>query len=72
MPDVTIPEGLIRPEVELSSGVDGNAFMIMGKVCRALRKAGNSEAVVQSYCEQCHSGNYDHLLTVTQSFVEAS
>jgi hypothetical protein len=67
--EITVPEGIIRPEVELV-GEDGNAFSILGRVKKALRRAGNDDAVVDSYLEQAMSGDYDHLLAVTLAFVE--
>ena len=67
--DITVPEGIIRPEVELV-GEDGNAFAIMGRVQKALKRAGNDSEVVDSYLKQAMSGDYDHLLAVTLAFVE--
>ena len=67
--EITVPEGLIRPEVELV-GEDGNAFAIMGRVQKALKRAGNDSEVVDSYLKQAMSGDYDHLLAVTLAFVE--
>ena len=66
---ITVPEGIIRPEVELV-GEDGNAFSILGRVKKALRRAGNDDAVVDSYLEQAMAGDYDHLLSVTMAFIE--
>ena len=67
--EITVPEGIIRPEVELV-GEDGNAFAIMGRVQKALKRAGNDSEVVDSYLKQAMSGDYDHLLAVTLAFVE--
>lgn len=67
--EITVPEGIIRPEVELV-GEDGNAFAIMGRVQKALKRAGNDSEVVDSYLEQAMSSDYDHLLAVTLAFVE--
>lgn len=65
-----IPEtDLIRPTVKLI-GEDGNAFAVMGTVARALRDAGNSQAVIDSYMNQAMAADYDHLLVVTMKFVE--
>jgi hypothetical protein len=58
-----------KPTVKLV-GTNGNAFAILGKVTRALRKAGFDEEYVQKYLEEAKSGNYDHLLQVTMEFVE--
>ena len=56
-------------EVELIGG-DGNAFSVMGKVKRALRRAGVSKEEQDLYIEQATSGDYDHLLAVTMDWVE--
>jgi hypothetical protein len=55
-------------EVELV-GEDGNAFAIMGKVSRAIRKAGGSEEDVKVYQEEAMSGDYNNLLQVTMKTV---
>jgi hypothetical protein len=68
---ITIPEGTIKPEVALV-GEDGNAFAILGKVSKALKRAGNNQKVVDDYLKQAMNGDYDHLLTVTMAFVEES
>ena len=60
--DVTVP--LI--------GGDGNAFMILGKVTGALKRAGAPQEDVDAYMEQATSGNYDHLLAVTMEWVDVA
>ncbi len=51
-------------------GADGNAFAILGRVQRALREAGASEAYVASYVAQATSGDYANLLVVTLEYVD--
>jgi len=68
MTTITIPADLIRPEAEIV-GQDGNAFAIMGRVNRALKRAGNEQSILDSYREQATSGDYSHLLAVTMAFV---
>lgn len=52
-------------------GEDGNAFAIMGRVSRAMRRAGLSEAEVACYMrEAMSSGSYDELLAVTLRTVD--
>ena len=54
-----------RPTVKLI-GEDGNAFAILGRVRRALRRSGYSEAKVEEFTEEATSSDYNHLLaTVT-------
>lgn len=51
-------------------GEDGNAFAIIGRVQRALRKAGASEGDVNEYLDEAMDGDYDHLLQTTMEWVE--
>jgi hypothetical protein len=60
-----------KPEVQLT-GTDGNAFAIMGKVTRALKKAGYNEEVIKNYRKEAMSGDYDNLLCVSSEYVEIS
>jgi len=47
---------------------NGNAFAIIGKVSKALRRAGHEELVAK-YKEEATSGDYDHLIQVTMKYV---
>jgi cobalamin biosynthesis Co2+ chelatase CbiK len=47
---------------------DGNAFYVLGKVSKALKRAGHHE-LAEQYLQQATSGDYDNLLRVTQQFV---
>jgi len=47
---------------------DGNAFSILGKVKKALKKAGHHE-LADKYMEEATSGDYDHLLITTMKYV---
>ena len=58
-----------KPKVKLV-GEDGNAFAIMGRVTKALKRAGADEEYVTQYIDEATSGNYDHLLCVTMEYVE--
>ena len=49
-------------------GEDGNAFAIMRKVSKALRKAGHGD-LAQTYRNEATSGDYNHLLMVTMQYV---
>ena len=59
----------VKPEVKLI-GEDGNAFAIMGRVTRALKRAGYPKIEVDKYLEEAMSGDYDHLLRVTMKYVD--
>jgi hypothetical protein len=50
-------------------GQDGNAFAIMGRVSRALEKAGASKEEVNQYMDESMSGDYDNLLRVATQWV---
>ena len=49
-------------------GEDGNAFSILGRVSRALRRAGMPEKA-EEYLARATAGDYDHLLAVTLEYV---
>lgn len=56
-------------EVELL-GHDGNAFLILGKVKKALSRAGASKEECDAYMEEATKGDYNHLLITTMEWVE--
>ena len=59
------------PEVNVSLvGEDGNAFAILGRVQKALRRAGVPKEELDAYFAEATSGDYDHLLRVTMDWVE--
>jgi len=61
-----LPEGA-KVAVKLV-GEDGNAFSILGRVSRALRRAGMPEKA-EEYLARATAGDYDHLLAVTLEYV---
>jgi hypothetical protein len=50
-------------------GHDGNAFAILGRVSKALRKAGASPAEVKLFMDEATSGDYDQLLQCCMRWV---
>lgn len=60
-PDVSVP--LV--------GEDGNAFMILGRVTRALKSAGVGQAERDEFFNEATSGDYDHLLRTVVAWVNA-
>ena len=50
-------------------GEDGNAFLIMGKAARLLRKNGMGDKVA-AFQAECMSGNYDHLLATCMEWFD--
>lgn len=57
-----------KPKVKLI-GEDGNAFLIIGKVLKALKRAG-LEHLCKEYTDKATSGDYDNLLAVTMEYVD--
>lgn len=53
-------------------GQDGNAFMVMGLVIKAMRRAGVSDEIRTAYQREAMSGDYGNLLRVTMDYVEVS
>lgn len=51
------------------TGEDGNAFFIIGRVQKELRKHGLPPHVVAEYVDEATSGDYDHLLATTTRWV---
>ena len=64
------------PDVEVQlTGVDGNAFAILGAVQRSLKKAGVDKAGVDAemsneFLDEATSGDYDHLLATVMRWVK--
>jgi hypothetical protein len=53
------------------SGEDGNAFSILAKVSQALRRAKVSAEEQALFRKEAMSGDYNHLLAVCMSWVDA-
>jgi len=60
---------LTKPTVKLV-GEDGNAFSIMGRVKKALRRAGADKEYIDKYLKEATSEDYDHLLVVSMKYVD--
>jgi hypothetical protein len=52
------------------TGENGNAFAIVGRVVKALRKAGASKEETDAFASEAFSGDYDHLLQTLMKWVE--
>lgn len=57
-----------KPRVKLI-GEDGNSFAILGKVKRALIKAGMHEEA-ERYIQEATASDYNNLLAVTNRYVD--
>lgn len=67
MVDIKFPD----VHVELT-GHDGNAFMVMGRVSQAMRRAGVDKADIDAYQKEATAGDYNHLLVTTMNWVDVS
>lgn len=69
------PENLVpgtsikKPKVKLV-GEDGNAFAVMGKVVRGLRRAKVPSSVIEAYKNESVSGDYDNVLATAAKYAE--
>ena len=64
--------GVKYPEISVQlAGLDGNSFAILGRVCRALRRAEIADAEVANFLSEATVGDYDHLLQVVMKTVDA-
>lgn len=60
-----------HPEVTVQLiGTDGNAFAVLGKVQREMRRAGVPAAEVKEFLDEAMSGDYDNLLVTCMKWVE--
>jgi len=50
-------------------GEDGNAYSILGRVSKALKRSGQPEAAAE-YLARATAGDYNHLLMVTLEYVD--
>jgi hypothetical protein len=59
------------PDISVSlSGEDGNAFGILGRVTKALRRAGVPKDEIDEFYAEATAGDYDHLLQTVMRWVE--
>lgn len=63
--DVKYPDIKVR-----LSGEDGNAFAIIGRVRRALKKAKVPSTEIEAFSSEAMSGDYDHLLQTAMKWVD--
>lgn len=50
-------------------GEDGNAFSVLGRVSKALRRGGRGD-LVDGFMKEATSGDYAHLLATVSKYVE--
>lgn len=54
------------------SGEDGNAFSIIGRTSKAMRRANVPKEEIEAFQKAARSGDYDHLLQTVMGWVETS
>ena len=60
---------VLAPDVTVQLiGEDGNAFAIIGRVRKALKRAGHADLAAK-FLEEATSGDYDHLLQICMKYV---
>jgi len=58
------------PEIEVQlTGEDGNALSIIGRVRRALNRGGVSREEQDEFQKEALSGDYNHVLSTCQKWV---
>lgn len=68
---MTTIEGPKHPDIVVQlSGIDGNAFSIMGTVSKALRRGGVPKDEIDDYMKESMSGDYDHVIQTAMAWVE--
>lgn len=58
-------------KVQLSKQ-DGNAFSVIARVRKALRKAAVPDSEIETFQNEAISGDYDHLLQTAMKWVDVS
>lgn len=51
-------------------GEDGNAFAILGRVMKAMRRGDVPEEEIKIFQNEATSGDYDHLLCTVMEWVD--
>lgn len=59
----------VKPTVQLI-GEDGNVFAIIGRVSKALKRAGQREKAKEFTDKAMKSGSYDEVLRLCMDYVE--
>lgn len=73
--DIIISDEWINPGLVLDAdeitlvGIDGNAGTIMSHVNKVLKASGNPKKVQDAYRLEAMSGDYDHLLVASMTYL---
>lgn len=59
------------PEIHVQLiGLDGNAFSILDRCQREMKKARLSQEEIQQFMNEATSGNYDHLIATCMEWFD--
>ena len=63
----------MKRDIEVNlSGEDGNAFAIIGRTTKEMRKAGIPKSEIDAFVQEATSGDYDHLIQTVMRWVKVS
>ena len=61
------------PDIKVTLlGTNGNAFAVLGKVKKALRRGGVKDDEIKLFFDEATSGNYDNVLATAMRWVEVN
>jgi len=61
------------PDVEVQlTGEDGNAFFIIGRVGKAMRRAGIANDEIEAFRKEAMSGDYNGVLQAAMKYVNVA
>lgn len=64
-------QGPKYPNIKVQlTGEDGNAFSVIGRTARALRRAGVPDAEVDEFRDEAMAGDYDNVLQTAMKWVD--
>ena len=66
MDDVRYPKIVVQLALE---GLGGNAYAVMGKVAKAMKRAGVPREEVEAYYAESTGGSYEDLLAMAERWV---
>lgn len=65
-----LPKEVRYPDVHVSlTGGDGNAYAIIVRAKRAMRREGIHPAMIEAFRDEAMSGDYDHLIRTCMAWV---
>lgn len=63
----------LYPDIHVQlTGEDGNAFFIIGRCRKAMRKAGLENKEIEEFCREAMESDYDHVLQTVMKWFDWS